>query len=194
MKKLICDLDDVICNNNIINLANKFLNTNYTFEDVAEGYDFSKLVPDKQKLKQLYEYVITNNIYKNATLKNGCYEVLQELQEKHCYEIYICSAFVVKGFDYLSGCLTKDKYDFIRSALPFINPNNIIFTNAKGIVMGDVIIDDRMKNLDGNYKTKLLFDCWYNRKHSEQELTTQNIQRVCSWQDIKYILIQNNMF
>lgn len=190
MKKLICDFDDVICNNKIVDIANEMLGTNYKFEDVGEGYDFSKLVPDEKLLKKLCKKVLTSNFYKGATLKPDCKTILKELQEKHGYEIYICSACIVIGYEDISGIVFKNKYDFIRKQLPFINPKNIIFTNAKGVVGGDVMIDDRLSNLNGNFKTKLLFDCWYNRKFSKAELQAQNVQRVKTWKEIKKILIK----
>lgn len=189
MKKLICDFDDVICNNSIITLANKFLKTNYKFEDVGEGYDFSALVSDRRKLKKLYEYIVKKNFYIGATLKPNCFDVLKELQEKHGYEIYICSACIVIGLEDISNKVFYDKYNYIRSALPFVNPKNIIFTNAKGVVCGDVIIDDRLVNLNGNFKTKLLFDCCYNRKYTADELKAQGVKRVSNWQQIKELLI-----
>lgn len=190
MNKLFCDFDDVICNNSIIKMANDFLGTNYKFEDVGEGYDFSALVPDKKKLKEAFKYVVTNNFYTGATLKQDCYEVLKDLQEKHGYEIYICSACIVQGFEDYCGTVFKNKYDYIRKELPFINPKNIIFTNAKGVVSGDVMIDDKLSNLDGNFKVKLLFDCWYNRKYTPDELKAQNVKKVTNWQEIKQILIE----
>lgn len=190
MKKLICDFDDVICNNKIVDIANKFLGTKYNFEDVGEGYNFSTLVSDEKKLRDLYEYVVKNNFYIGATLKQDCFEVLKELQEKHGYEIYICSACIVIGHEDISGIVFKNKYDFIRKSLPFVNPKNIIFTNAKGVISGDVIIDDRLTNLNGNFKVKLLFDSWYNRKFTPDELKAQKVKSVNNWQEIKQLLIR----
>lgn len=72
--------------------------------------------------------------------------------------------------------------------MPFVNPKNIIFTNAKGVISGDAIIDDRLTNLNGNFKVKLLFDSWYNRKFTPDELNAQKVQSVNNWQEIKQIL------
>ncbi len=184
-----CDFDDVICNNKIVALANKFLGTNYTFEDVGEGYDFSNLVTDKDKAREVCEYVLENNFYIGATLKPNCYNVLKELQEKYGYEIYICSACIVTGYEDMSGVVFKNKFDYICKALPFVNPKNIIFTNAKGVVGGDVMIDDRLTNLNGDFETKILFDCWYNRKFGADELKARGVHRAHDWLEIKDILI-----
>ncbi len=188
MKKLMCDFDNVICDNKIIEMANKFLGTNYRFEDVGEGYDFSTVILDEKKLKDLCSYIAKHNFYTGATLKKDCFRVLKELQEKYGYEIYICSSCIFDGYEDISGIIFKNKYDYIVKKLPFINPKNFIFTSAKSVVSGDVMIDDRVKNLNGDFKVKLLFDCWYNAKYSQDKLKAQNIQRVSNWQEIKNIL------
>lgn len=186
MKKLFCDFDDVICENRIMDLANEFLGTDYKFEDVKEGYDFSNLVSDKQQLKNMYRHVIESNFYIGAKIKKDCVETLKKLQGE--YEIYILSACLVVGFEDISGIVFKNKFDFICKTLPFINPKNIIFTSAKGVVAGDAVIDDRLVNLNGNFKTKLLFDCVYNKNISDDELKQKGIVRVHNWKEIEKVL------
>lgn len=188
MKKLFCDFDDVICDNKIIDLMNEFLGTNYTFDDIGEGYDASNVVADDNRLRKMYEYVIEKNFYNGATLKKDAYEVLKNLQDNYGYEIYICSACVVVGYEYLSSKVYFDKFNFIYETMPFIKPKNLVFTNAKGVVSGDVMIDDRLVNLNGDFKTKLLFDCHYNRKYTDAELKDMGVTRVRTWKEIESIL------
>lgn len=189
MKKLFCDFDDVICENRFVDLVNEFLHTNYKLEDLKEGHDCSDLVKDKETLRELYKFVTESNFYNGAKIKEHCIETLKKLSTE--YEIYIISACIVTGFEDLSGVVFKNKFNFIHENLPFINPKNIILTNAKDVVMGDAIIDDRMINLNGDFKTKLLFDCVYNQKISDEELKQKNIIRVKSWKDIEKVLVNN---
>lgn len=188
MKTLFCDFDDVICENTFVDLINNFLNSNYKFEDLKEGYDCSEFVKDKKTLTELYKFVIENNFYNGAKLKPDCERVLKKLQSE--YEIYILSACLVEGYEDFSNVIYKNKYDFIRKELPFINPKNLIFTNAKNVVFGDVMIDDRMMNLNGKFKTKLLFDCVYNKKYSDKQLESLDIKRVRNWKDIEQVLLK----
>lgn len=188
MKKLFCDFDDVICDNKIVDLVNEFLHSNYKFEDLKEGYDCGSLVKDEKTLRELYKYITEKDFYVGATIKEDCVKTLKKLSSE--YEIYIISACLVVGFEDLSGIVFKNKFNFILKTLPFINPKNIIFTNSKGVAIGDVIIDDRMVNLNGNFKTKLLFDCDYNQKISDDELKQQNITRVKNWNDIEKVLLK----
>ncbi len=185
MKKLFCDFDDVICSNRIIELGNEFLGTNYKFEDIGEGYDYSKFVPDEKTQKELCKYIVEHNMYNGATLKKDCYKVLKYLQDKCNYEIYILSSCTVRGQEDICGLIFKDKYEYILKNLPFIKPKNIVFTSAKDVVSGDVMIDDRLSNLGGNFKTKILFDCCYNKKYSDEELNKLNVKRAQNWLDIK---------
>lgn len=191
MKTLFCDFDDVICCNKIIELGNEFLGTNLTFEDVGEGYDYSKYVPESEKQTELCKYIIEHNMYNGSTLKKDCYKVLKYLQEKCGYEIFILSSCLVDGKEELCGQIFKDKYDYILKNLPFIKPRNIIFTASKHIASGDVMIDDRLSNLGGNFKTKLLFEACYNKKYSNEELKKQNVNRVKNWAEIKKLLEKN---
>lgn len=185
MKKLVCDLDDVICDNKIIELFNQYMGTNYTFDEIPEGYDFAPILNNPQKEREVSEFLINQNFYKDATLKPDCFRVLKKLQEEFGYDIHVCSACLMKGCEDISGIIFKQKYDFITKQLPFIKPHNIILTNSKDRVFGDVMIDDRISNLNGQFTTKLLFDCWYNR---DVEIKDSNIIRVKSWLDIENIL------
>lgn len=191
MKTLVCDFDDVICNNDIINIVNDYLKTNYTFEDIGEGYDMSTIIDDEQKRREIFQHVVKSNFYENATLKPDAYRVLENLQQNHDYQVVICSACLVDGYEELCRDVYFNKYNFIYQNLPFIKPCNIVFTNSKGVMKGDCMIDDRMSNLEGKFKTKLLFDCWYNRKFSDEELNAKGVKRVHDWKEIEQILLND---
>ena len=72
--------------------------------------------------------------------------------------------------------------------LDFLDPEKIIFTNSKNIFKADVQIDDRLPNLQGDVKIKLLFDAYHNRKISDEELIKNKVIRVKSWDEIEEIL------
>ena len=52
-------------------------------------------------------------------------------------------------------------------------------------------IDDRLPNLQGEVKTKLLFDAYHNRTITDEELQIQGVKRVKSWKEIEDILLNN---
>lgn len=190
MKTIVCDFDDVICYNKMVDIVNKFLHSDYKMEDFIEGYDPSSFVHDPKKMRALQKYILKKNIYKNATLIDGAYDTLKKLQEEYGYEIYICSACMLIGHEDISGPIFKQKYDYILKYLPFIKPQNIIFTSAKDMVYGDVMIDDRLINLNGKFKTKILFETCYTKKLKKTELEKQGINKVSNWKQIEKLLIK----
>ena len=54
MKKLMIDMDDVICDGGFLTLVNQFLNTNYKIEDV-KAYYIQDLIP-KERMSEWAEY------------------------------------------------------------------------------------------------------------------------------------------
>ena len=70
----------------------------------------------------------------------------------------------------------------------FLDPEKIIFTNSKNIFVADVQIDDRLPNLQGPVKLKLLFDSYHNKNISDEELKESNVLRVYNWKEIEHLL------
>ena len=115
------------------------------------------------------------------------YEVLEKLNKT--YDIYICSACVMFCMIEQSGKFFMDKYDWLIKTFPFLDQNKIILTNSKNIFKADIQIDDRLSNLEGEIKQKLLFTSYHNKNISDKELNDLNITRVNSWKDIEKILL-----
>lgn len=184
MKILMSDFDEVICINQVLQMFNEFKNTNYTYEDLGELYSPHMLLKTKEEMKEFWKYAIDKNFYNDATLMPDCYEVLKKLQDEYGYEIYILSKCTAMEGEELSGKIFCDKYNWILKNLPFIKPNNIIFTGSKQVIFGDIMIDDRLDNLNGKFKTKILFDSYHNKKYSEEELAQKNIIRLNNWKEI----------
>ena len=70
----------------------------------------------------------------------------------------------------------------------FLDPEKVIFTNSKNIFKADVQIDDRLPNLKGDVKLKLLFNAYHNKNISDEELKENNVIRVKNWKEIEEIL------
>ena len=65
-------------------------------------------------------------------------------------------------------------------------------TNTKNMMVGDIQIDDRMKNLLGPTTTKILFTAYHNKNISDEELKQKNIHRVNNWKELVSFLESNN--
>lgn len=185
-KTLLVDVDYVICSPGFLPIVNEFFNTDYDEEDFEE-YIIDDIFGDRAQ--DFYEFYLTKDGYKDAVFKDGAKETLEKLNEY--YNIHICSACVMFGVEKKSAKLFADKFEFLVKELPFLNPENIIFTNSKNIFKADAQIDDRLPNLQGDVKVKLLFDAYHNRKITDEELKAKGVIRVKSWKEIEEILLSN---
>lgn len=184
-KKLLVDLDYVICHPGFLKILNDFCNTNYKEEDFTE-YIIDDVIGSQEKINAFYDYYLEQDGYKDAILIEDAKEALRRLSSD--YDVYICSACVMYGAERKSAKLFKDKFEYLMREFDFLKPENIIFTNSKNIFKADVQIDDRLPNLMGDIKLKLLFEAYHNKNISEEELRKNNVTRVKSWKEIEKIL------
>ena len=186
MKKIMIDLDETICSPSYLKEVNKYLNTNYKYEDIKTY--FVEDIIEEDKKQDFLDYFYRNvNVYDEAMILPDALGVIERLS--HFYEIYIVSAFVDKRRIKESGIMAKYKYEWILKNMPFIDPKKIVLTGSKDIIMCDIKIDDKVSNLKGYGKTKLLMDQLHNQKYSFEELTNLNIKRVYDWQQVESILL-----
>ncbi len=192
-KDLLLDVDEVICFSGYLEAVNDFLNTNYNIDDFDCYYIDEKVIP-KERFKEFNEYVSKRNLYDYTSFLPGAIETIKKLNEK--YEIYICSA-CLNTFDLdNSGIQFKNKYDFLRKNLPFINPQKFILTSSKNMVKADIQIDDYLPNFDNDTKLKILFPSYHNKNIDDEILKEKNIIRAgydwkTGWQEISKILLKN---
>lgn len=186
MKKIMIDLDETICSPSYLKEVNKYLNTNYKYEDIKTYFVEDIIAEDKKQdfLDYFYQNV---NVYDEAMILPDALGVIEKLS--HFYEIYIVSAFVDKRRIKESSIMAKYKYEWILKNMPFIDPKKIVLTGSKDIIMCDIKIDDKVGNLKGYGETKLLMDQLHNQKYSFEELTNMNIKRVYDWQQVEAILL-----
>ena len=186
MKKIMIDLDETICSPSYLKEVNKYLNTNYKYEDIKTYFVEDIITEDKKQdfLDYFYQNV---NVYNEAMILPDALGVIEKLG--HFYEIYIVSAFVDKRRIKESSIMAKYKYEWILKNMPFIDPKKIVLTGSKDIIMCDIKIDDKVGNLKGYGETKLLMDQLHNQKYSFEELTNMNIKRVYDWQQVASILL-----
>ncbi len=184
MKKIMVDMDDVICDGGFLSLVNQFLGTNYQKGDIKTYY-IQDLIP-KEKYPEWMEFFNTKNVYDFCEMLPDTYEVLEKLSKK--YEIYIATAYIFRDNEEYSANNLKNKFEYLYEHLPFISPDNYIFTTNKEIIDCDIKIDDKLSNLKGKAETKLLFTAYHNTEIPKEELEKQGVLRVNSWKEIEALL------
>lgn len=185
MKKIAIDMDDVICDGGFLYLVNQFLGTQYTIKDI-KSYYIQDVIP-KEKMEDWKKFYIKYNLYDHVNFIENAYDVMKRLSEY--YELYILTAYVHRDVPEFSGEILKQKYDWLYKELPFISPNNYIFTNDKSMIHCDIRIDDKLSNLIGPSEIKILFDSYHNQEHTDKELKSLGVIRAKGWKDIERQLI-----
>ena len=181
-ERLMVDMDDVICNNGFLYMINKFLGSNYTYDDFKDFY-MQDILEDKEAF---FKWFVDQNMYDYCDMLPNCYRVLERLNEK--YELYIVTDYVWKEMLDNSGYIVEHKYNWLYKNLPFIRPQQYIFLANKSVLNMDIRIDDKIVNLEGG-DIKLLFDAYHNREYTDKYLKEKGIVRVTSWLDIEKILL-----
>ncbi len=168
-KSIIIDVDDVICESVFYEVLRKIVGSNKKLEDCTEYHAEDNLDVTPKQMEEYYTSVTSKTPYKNAILTPNCYEVIKKLNEK--YDVYICSACVIEVSPNKSGNLFKFKYDFLIKTFPFLDPFKFIFTSAKKMLSGDILIDDKPSNFVGRgIKKKFLFTAYHNKNLTDKEL------------------------
>lgn len=184
MKKIMVDMDEVICDGGFLSLVNQFLETNYQIEEIKTYY-MQDLIP-KEKYPEWTKFFNTKNVYDYCKMLPYSYEVLKKLSKK--YEIYIVTAYIFRNNEEYSAKNLSNKFEYLYKNLPFISPNNYIFATNKEIIHCDIKIDDKLSNLKGNAETKLLFTAYHNKELTEEELKQNGVIRVNGWKEIEKLL------
>lgn len=188
MKTVMVDMDNVITDGIFTEFLEDFLGEKIDVHSSKVYFRQELIKGSEDEFREIYQY---RNLYEKAPLLEGCYEVLEKLNKK--YDVYIVTSYIW-GKDIIDASSNlKNKYEYLKEQLPFIEPSKYIFTQNKDIMNFDIRIDDRLSGL-GNAKIKLLFNSWSNNTISEEELKEKNIIRVNGWYDIEKILLEEVLF
>lgn len=173
------DMDDVITDGNIMNCIEKF----YQKKIDKTGIKDYKIVQEltKERTSEFWEFMKQEDFYGDVPLLKDCYEVLYKLNKK--YDIYIVTAYLWTESGDLSAKCLAEKYNYLRTKLPFISPDKYIFTTYKAMLSFDIAIDDKPANLT-NAKKKILYNAWHN-----QDINDKSMIRVYNWKEIEELLI-----
>ena len=192
-KTVLLDVDEVIVVSGFLEAVNDFLGTNYHIDDFTDYYIDEAVIPEN-RMNEFKEFLNNRNLYKYAPLLPHSIECIKRLTEY--YDIYILSSCVLENNIEGSARVFVDKYNFLVKNLPFINPENFIFTKAKHLFKADVKIDDLISNFcdDEDIKLKILFPSYHNKYITSEELDKRNIIRVSNdwktaWLSIEKYLI-----
>ena len=176
--KILVDLDNTI-NDFSDTLDKALIKLNYTLNpDRKKTYKLSKYIISKSKSKSIKatDKVLNSKIFwKAIPVKDQAKNIVRRLCNVH--DVYIVTTL----WESYQGC-ARDKYNWIMKNLPFFDLNKVIFESKKWLVDGDVIIDDKIENLEKFRGISVCFDQPYNK-------TVQATHRVKNWSEIGEIFL-----
>lgn len=167
---LLIDMDDTI--ENLLEAwtahLNKKYGTNVLPKDV-NTWDISRCFPSIDR-KNVYAPLYDNEFWKTVQPKPDAVKYLKMLKELG-FDLYIC---------------TTSNYETIRCKLehiisehfPFISWGQVITTNNKQLINGDILVDDGVHNLIGGSYKKILMSAPHNLDYDTDK---NDMVRVNSW-------------
>ena len=190
-KTILIDVDDVICENHFFNIVNEYLTLKGMVPlkslDNFSRPDFeNEVFPTDEERHSFSDYYITRDSYEGVNPIDGAVEGIRQLLKKN--DVYMVTSCIHYERERDFARQFTDKFKWILDTFPFFPPENIIMVNKKHVFRGDVIIDDRLKNLQGEYPIKILFSSFHNDTVSDQELKEVGAVRAKDWNEIVSII------
>ncbi|MBA4744755.1 MAG: 5'(3')-deoxyribonucleotidase [Muricauda sp.] len=163
------DMDEVIADayNAHLNIYNQEFNAQLTLEE-CHGKEFWQCVP-KEHQQSIKDHTRRDGFFGDLKVIADSQEVLEALSKK--YEVYIASA----AMEFPQSL--REKSDWLDKHFPFIPWQNRILCGNKHVLKGDVLIDDRSKNLKPFEGRSIMFTSPHNTKVTAFE-------RADTWKDI----------
>lgn len=162
------DMDDVItdCLGGIIDEWNRQKGTNFQRKDVNK-WDIDACLGEGA-----HKIFFQKGFFENLKEKNESVKVITALIESTRYDLYIATACQ-------SVQEIEEKIRWLEKHIPEFNLNRFIACREKHMIRGDIIIDDRIENLDGcrRYMDCLLYDMPHNAK-SKKYVRIRNLEDV----------------
>ncbi len=187
MKKiLIIDIDDVLVDSYMFIMLNKFLGTNYKETDFSNYY-LEDAIKDPKRLDEYYNFIFTQDMYKDIPIKEGVQEVLPKLNEK--YDLYLCTDFLIPNYEWQGDKEFISKFNMLKEKFSYLNPKQFIFMRKKQLLHADIMIDDKPTNFGKYINKKLMLTAYHNKSITKDELSQQGITRVNSWYEIAGLLL-----
>lgn len=177
--KILVDLDDVL--NNLCEVWIEYLNKKFNYSVKAsdiKGWDLTEVYTSLTD-EQISNTLLDTRLYDNVCIREDAIYYLTLLSRSN--EIWIVTNTPKEVASY--------KFEkMLYNNFPFIKKENIILTNKKHLVSGDVLIDDYIYNFEqGSYK-KLLF----TQPHNQDIELPSDIIRVNNWKEIYELIGEIN--
>lgn len=181
--RLLFDMDDVITDlcNSIIKKANKKFGMNYKLDDIS-CWDLEKLYG-----KGVLDIFFQEGFFLDLNPKEGSLEVFESIYKDSRYDTKIVTSVMPTPTCYC------EKIEWIKKYMPYFNlKKDFITCSDKGSVWGDVLIDDRVENLEAFSKIgigeAIVMDMPHN-KNFENGIRVHNLKEAKDYIEKRYNIV-----
>lgn len=175
---ILVDMDDVLEQlvAGWVAYLNERFGTNKSTEDVR-SWNVSLAFPELTH-EQVYSAVSDDHLWDLVKPMPGAVETLKKLIDEG-HEVYIVTA---TGYETLRAKMEKVLFRYF----PFLSWKQVIITENKQMIRGDILIDDGPHNMTGGTYKKILFSANHNRDFDEAAV---GAERVENWDEV-YLAIK----
>lgn len=142
--RIIIDMDDVIVDyiGILIQDFNVKYGTSYSIEDCTSWY-----------LEDIFgeninEFIYFTGRFNDLPIKNNAVSHIKNIIDSGRYDVFIVTACKPQGF--------MEKYNWVKKYMPFFIKDRLIPCSEKSAIWGDVIVDDKIANIDDFVKNSPL--------------------------------------
>jgi len=167
MKRILIDMDEVMAD--VIPKFEKIYEREMGRKISREEY-WGRKIYESPEAKHLRDFLHEKGFFADLPVMPDCIDVIQELMER--YEIFIVTSAMEFKYSF------EDKYNWLQKNFPFIHWRNFVFCGQKGMIKGDYMIDDHVRNIESFKGHGLLFTASHN-------IHEERFTRVNNWEDVR---------
>lgn len=172
--RIAIDMDEVMADSlsRHLQLYNDEFGTSLCKDDL-QGRPLHLSVPGEHR-RRVDEIALTDGFFWDLEIMPGCQGVIRDLL-KH-YDVFIVTA----AMEFPNSFLPK--HAWLREHFPFLDIRNVVYCGDKSIVDADIMIDDRIRNLEKFPGMRILFSAPHNLKETR-------FIRVNNWEEVRALLL-----
>ena len=174
--RIAIDMDEVMADSlsRHLQLYNDEFGTALCKQDL-QGRPLHLAVPEPHR-RRIDEIALSDGFFWDLDVMPGCQNVIRELTKQ--YDVFIVTA----AMEFPNSFLPK--HAWLQEHFPFIDLRNVVYCGDKSIVDADIMIDDRIRNLEQFEGMKILFSAPHN-------MNEKRFLRVNNWAEVRAVLLGN---
>ena len=174
MKRIAIDMDEVTADT----FGGRLKRYNKTFSTSLQPNDFTgkrvfDVIPEERR-DLMKTQMREPGFFVSLDVIEGAQEVVRELSEH--YEVFIVTAAMEVPTSF------SEKYIWLRTHFPFIDPMNYVFCGHKFVIAADYLIDDHVRHFETFPGEGILFGAPHNASE-------EGYRRVRSWAEVRELFL-----